>query len=318
LGLVVDKLSCHLVNKHAAYHAMKTSAKFLPLLLWLATTLMPISTSAAERVTLDFSVSDNLKMVYDAGLRPWRVTLSGCAIEETSLQIVLPQSRPFLLDVSFGDFDVYADYSFSVVGFATKRMSVDDAVAKVREIAQAVGINTAGLIEMAEQEKKAPGSSKDGGWRGYAERENPRVSVAMVTYPQYGGGVNALVILDLNWETAGIPPKMFTKPMTPPPGYENVSMAKPPGDPNRKPLISVQEMQRLEDLRLKMIAASDMPPEMKAEYLRGQKTPNGALLTPAGQAAVAVAAPRSIRLWVIGVAALLLVAVALALRLRRK
>src|SRR5277367_3689899 len=78
--------------------------------------------------TLDFQKSHDLKEVYDAGLRPWKVTGSTCMVggdgmkDITNWKIVLPNGQSFRYSSNMASFEIMEDDSIGRIDFS----GVDD------------------------------------------------------------------------------------------------------------------------------------------------------------------------------------------------
>jgi hypothetical protein len=207
------------------------------------TVFMATSYSTAES-TIDFSKSTNLKAVYDAGLRPWRVRpdeVSNLLITNQRVRVVAPNGGIFAMDVEIGDFGVLAGNQLSSADFISQPTSLEEALRQAKEAAKALGIDIArgdgmgGLVEKA-SEFAALGdqSSAPQSWRGQSEINGVRYGVTL--YPLFGlNETRGKVYVTLDFYERGKPMKFLTEPIKPPPGYEHMSMEPPRPDPNQKP-----------------------------------------------------------------------------------
>ena len=194
--------------------------------------------------TIDFSKSSNLKAVYDAGLRPWRVRtdeISSLHVTDQSIRVIAPNGGSFTMSVQIGDFGVLAENQLSKADFISQPTSLQEAVGQAKEAAQALGIDIArgdgmaGLVQKA-SEFAALGdqSSAPQSWRGQSEINGVRYGVTL--NPLFGlNETRGKVYITLDFYQRGKPMRFLTEPIKPPSGYENVSMEPPPRDPNQKP-----------------------------------------------------------------------------------
>jgi hypothetical protein len=194
--------------------------------------------------TIDFSKSTNLKVVYDAGLRPWRVRsdeISNLHITDQSVRVIAPNGGAFTMSVQIGDFGILAENKLSKADFISHPTSLQEALTQAKDAAKALGIDISrgdgmgGLVEKA-SEFAALGdqSSAPQSWRGQSEINGVRYGVTLS--PLFGlNETRGKVYVTLDFYERGKPMKFLTEPIKPPPGYENISMEPPPRDPNQKP-----------------------------------------------------------------------------------
>lgn len=194
--------------------------------------------------TIDFSKSTNLKVVYDAGLRPWRVRpdeISNLHITDQSVRVIAPNGAAFTMSVQIGNFGILAENQLSKADFISQPTSLEEALRQAKNVAKALGIDISrgdgmgGLDEKASEfaalgdQSAAPQS-----WRGQSEINGVRYGVTL--NPLFGlGETRGKVYVTIDFYERGKPMKFLAEPIKPPPGYENVSMEPPPRDPNQKP-----------------------------------------------------------------------------------
>ena len=221
---------------------MKNRLSLIILGFLLTTPCLLFSADGVEKHTIDFSESTNLKAVYDAGLRPWRIRpdeISTLTITNEHVSVIAPNGNAFTMSVQIGRFTVIAEHQLVSAGFNSPLMSLSEATAKVREICQALEIDTAqgagmgSLVEKVEQlttmGNQTPSPQY---WNGRRERgaDGARYSVslqAMFGFTETWGRV----LVHLDFHEPGQPMNLSTEPLTPPPGYEHMSTERPETDP---------------------------------------------------------------------------------------
>jgi len=219
------------------------STPFARLIILLIAALMATSNSMAEN-TIDFSKSTNLKAVYSAGLRPWRVRsdeISTLLITDQQVRVIVPSGGVFSMPVQIGNFGVIEGNQLAKADFVSEPMLLSQAVAKAREICNALGIDLGRGAGMVGFEEKASQllTMKDQTptpqyWNGRNDKNG--VSYSVTLSPLFGlNETRAKVDVTLGFSDPGKPMKFLSEPIEPPAGYEDVSMEPPPRDPNQKP-----------------------------------------------------------------------------------
>ncbi len=179
--------------------------------------------------TIDFASDDTLKAVFASGLQPWRYdgSLDRCEIGPGQVALVLPGGRKIsTFPVESGSFRVFGNYEITESDFASGLLSVNDAVALTKQIANELGISPEGIDSLAAQAKPASITSPRF-WSGKVSSGKFTVSVQFTPIPRFNE-VKATVDLRLNWERPLKGRRYWTEPMPPPPGYENVGFGTPP------------------------------------------------------------------------------------------
>jgi len=306
--------------------------KRTPLPLYSLTVLLPLLLmglfAAAPNVmsqnTIDFSKSTNLKAIYDAGLRPWRVRpdeASTLLLTDQHIRVIAPNGKAFSMSVEIGDFDVLLENQLSTADFISQPASLEKALLLAKESCQALGINTTRGDGMGSIDEKAAEFASLGNqtpvpqfWNGRSEINGVRYSVTL--HPMFGYKETlAKVYVTLDFYQRGTPMKFLTEPIKPPPGYENVSMEPPPRDPNQKPFpnpeYSFENMvKRVEAAKAAEGRAS--APTMTPSASAPTTTPKP---SPAVQAEQSKSAPWP---WIIGAILLLAVAGGILFKFLRK
>ncbi len=206
-----------------------TTAATLVVLGVLFLGLMQGQASSEERHSVDLRHSDNLKAIFDAGLRPVRVARledEKCDLtSEASLSIILPNERQVEIDVERASFEVLEGNALGEADFFGVTESVPRAVERVKAICRAAGLSDAGLDRVAADLGRLPDPDKR--WSQAGRVDGVRVWVTF--YPMwFRDPVEAQVWLLLQWKRSAGPLKFLSGPIQPPPGYEGVSMDPPP------------------------------------------------------------------------------------------
>jgi hypothetical protein len=195
--------------------------------------------------TIDLSQPANLKMVFDGGLRPYRLQgleSSTCNIMRTNITVIFPNASSFAFEVQGGSFSVLNGNDLSGMDLFGVYTTVPDAVTLTKTICQAGGMSSKGLDDTIAHLGTMPGSSP--GWGNRFRRANLDFQVTFQPM-YYFDHVGAQVCLFVHFGNYSHGMKFLTKPIQPPPGYENVSMDPPPFEPSNPsvPAMSLEEAQ---------------------------------------------------------------------------
>lgn len=237
-------LSHHLVTKMQKVGFILESWVFLGIKAFMCM-MFPVMANAEP--TIDFSTGSNLKAVYDAGLRPWRINPNERSIldlVDQRITVIAPGGGKFAMDVEIGSFSVLANHELGAADFVSQPMSLDEASRLVNDVAKAlhidvnVGAGMEGLeVKVDQMKRMRHGMPAPQYWNGRGISRGVRTSVSLT--PLFGipdlTPVRAKVNAQILFEKPGGITKSFGGPLTPPPGYEDVSMERPPRDPNQKP-----------------------------------------------------------------------------------
>jgi hypothetical protein len=146
-------------------------------LFLLITALGFVGAAAATEKPIDFTRSDNLKTVYDAGFRPWRSTMFSCTVTDKNISVVLPEDAQISLPAQIATFSVLARDQMSRVDIISEVMPTDGGVAKTHEICDALGISTIGLNQSVPIFGEH--SSKPSYWYGRGQKGNIAIQVSI-------------------------------------------------------------------------------------------------------------------------------------------
>lgn len=290
--------------------------------VFLFGTFMTTPLMMAEN-TIDFSKGTNLKTVYDAGLRPWRVRqdeISNLHVAEQNVRVIAPNGGSFTMDVQIGDFGVLAENQLSKADFISQPMPLDRAIKQAKAAAQALGIDVArgdgmGGLDQKASEFFALGDQTPSpqSWRGQSEINGVRYGVTL--NPLFGlNETRGKVYVTLDFYERGKPMKFLTEPIKPPPGYEHLSMAPPETNPSKlfpNPEYSFENMVK----RVEAAKAAEGRPSTPAMT----PSPTAPTATPKAAPAVQLESSKSFpRLWIISAILLLAVVGGILLKLRGK
>lgn len=96
------------------------------LVLLIAITICSMSATTYGENTIDFSKSTHLKVVYDAGLRPWRVRpdeKNSLNLTDQQVRLIAPGTTPFRFDVQIANFSLLAGNEISKADFISHLQS---------------------------------------------------------------------------------------------------------------------------------------------------------------------------------------------------
>jgi hypothetical protein len=180
---------------------------------------------------IDLRQSANLKMIFDGGLRPYRVDgleNSSCAFDKARLEVIVPNASPFTFTADRGSINVLADDGISSIDLFGNYTTVADAAALVKSICSAWNVPSTGL----DQTLQALGSTSAAN-RGWGQEYNASGIRARVMFKPLNDYNHLEAYVNVSFDIAAPPggAKFLTTPIQPPPGYENVSMTPPPLQP---------------------------------------------------------------------------------------
>jgi ABC-type proline/glycine betaine transport system permease subunit len=182
---------------------------------------------------IDLRRGDNLKMIFDGGLRPYRLQgleSSCCVVDRATVTVIVPRTSPFTIKVDRASIDVLDGNQIASIDLFGLNTSVPEAVTLTKTICGAWNVPTTGLGDAVAHLGTRPETGK--GWG--TEFNQPKIRAQVTFQPLYynplfyfnnvGGYVNVTFILGDHFNGM----KFLTHPIQPPPGYENISMNPPP------------------------------------------------------------------------------------------
>lgn len=204
-----------------------------------------LSKSAVAQPTINFSESTNLKAVYDAGLRPWRIRpdeSSSLNVTDQTIRVITPSNGQFIFNVEIASFGILTDNQLGSVDFISQPMSLAQAADVLRQVCHALNIDMTTGAGMEGFEEKLSQMSQFGNqmpapqyWNGRGMAGEARTSATL--RPLFGiRGISeprGKVIATIIFYEPGMPLRLLTEPVKQPPGYEHISMEKPETNPER-------------------------------------------------------------------------------------
>ena len=204
-------------------------------LLSLLITVLNLHCLIAEQSYYDLNLQNtpSLKSVYDAGMRPWRVTNDRCMVGgrgDTSLHQVtmkFPESTSFTFPSESTSFSVFSDYDLSQISVKTVALSTDQAKSLVKTICASLKLRHDDLDSFFdnlqnktfETNSRSARTSRNGIQFYLLCRISPRMEETL-----------AEVTLIADWQPgteAERRKRMLLEPMQPPKSYEGASMEPP-------------------------------------------------------------------------------------------
>jgi hypothetical protein len=172
--------------------------------------------------------------VFNAGIRPYSVSLNRCEIDQASLSFALPEGKSTgVVDVRHASFAVDRRDRIRRIEISTPAVSVQEAVDILSRLGAALGITLTGLQEaMARATPNNPKWSEP--W--IQDWSNPwadaRLGFEPMTYFSNDTStgnreMRAIVHFTFEWKSNEVGPTFRRVPIQAPKGYEHVSMEIP-------------------------------------------------------------------------------------------
>jgi hypothetical protein len=210
------------------------SVGYLALLTYLYIPTLDAPREAPSSVgIIDLREGDNLKMIFDGGLHPYRLQgleSSCCVFDKATVTVIVPHASPFTIKVDRASIQLLDGNQIASIDLFGLNTSVPEAVSLTKNICGAWNVSTTGLDDAVAHLGTVPATGK--GWG--MEFNQPKIRAQVTFQPLYynplfywdnvGGYVNVTLILGDHYNGM----KFLTGPIQPPPGYENISMAPPP------------------------------------------------------------------------------------------
>jgi hypothetical protein len=230
IGTILATLYLAIEMKIANFRsAVKLSTRLA--LLWACTAFSLSAAISPEQHTVDFSKSDDLKDIFDAGLRPRQYLglPGGCELQHENLKILLPKNTNFDIEIDNAEISVLAGNEIASMDFNCDPQPIAQATAKARKLCQQLGIDTSNFDTYLEARGRGdfkihskPLLANINGIKIYVIFDDPSL-------------VRAGISVDLIWPIPNEKMEFITGPMKPPQGYESFSMAPPADDVNQVP-----------------------------------------------------------------------------------
>ena len=195
-----------------------------------------IATQIRGETVIDFRKGDDLKILFDGGLRPWRVPGLGRSHLEVgpdNIAVVLPTGETLRLAVERATFTVVEGNKLAGCELYGLRSSVNEAVSLTKTFCGSVSIPVADLDPLVVNLGTKPDPTKY--WTAQnIVRGNLRLQITF--QPIYNfQKVDATVRVFVGWKRPPSEMRIPSEPIKPPSGYEGVSMDPPKQNPNAEP-----------------------------------------------------------------------------------
>ena len=205
--------------------------------LFLATVVsFIVSPRLHANMVIDFQKGDDLKVVFDGGVRPWRVQgleRSHLEFGSADAEIALPTGETFRFPANRGTLQVIEGNKLVSCTLFGKEIPLAEGVALAKAVCNSLSIPTTGLDLLAEEPRTITDPSKNWSARDNNKGEvSIRVALQAIFHPE---GSIAIVTVSMGWKRSPSEGGLLPGPVQPPSGYEGVSMEPPKRNPNAKP-----------------------------------------------------------------------------------
>ena len=191
-----------------------------------------LGNAVGQDVMLDFSQQATLKGVFDTGLRPYRSPHGErfqVHSEKVRAGVVFPGGfviQPY--DWEGIDFNVINDGRISAMNMRTGPLTIEEAEAAMIPFAEAQGEPLQTMKDFLERARAKPFFYEGEYHVGTGKSANPSRVAAFRRTGFKEKPLAVEVILEWRFEPGSAARAFYKEPIPPPPGYENVSMGKPP------------------------------------------------------------------------------------------
>ena len=218
---------------------MKTSLTFYIVLLSCLHALAAIGIEAPRQAgELSCNQVLTLKDIYDSGFRPFRVADIKCSVGKADIRLNLPgASQPVLLGVNSVDMSINKYDAVTRIDIMTPGMPVEQAGAMIKELVRSLNSVPRGLDEALARATIDNPKWADATWTQDWSNEwaSGRIGFEPLTYLVNDASkgyikMKAIVHLTISWNKTEIGPTYRETPVTPPKGYEHISMEIPSSD----------------------------------------------------------------------------------------
>ena len=222
---------------------MKTSLTFYIVLLSCLHALAAIGIEAPRQAgELSCNQVLTLKDIYDSGFRPFRVADIKCSVGKADIRLNLPgASQPVLLGVNSVDMSINKYDAVTRIDIMTPGMPVEQAGAMIKELVRSLNSVPQRLDEALARATIDNPKWADATWTQDWSNEwaSGRIGFEPLTYFVNDASkgyreMKAIVHLDISWNKTEIGPTYRETPVTPPKGYEHISMEIPSSDVVKK------------------------------------------------------------------------------------
>lgn len=178
-----------------------------------------------------------LKDIFDAGFRPYRLAESICSVGKADLMLSLPSSSGEIpLDVEYISFRITRTETVRGIDLQTKVASPQQTGEVLRRLAQSIGLRLTGLDEALtrttlDTPKRLDPWTQDWSNEWLSIRFGLQPILSFINDASKGyREVRCYAVLGINWKPTEIGPTYRETRITPPKGYEHVSMDIPNSD----------------------------------------------------------------------------------------
>ena len=217
---------------------MKTSLTFSIVLLSCLHALAAIAIEAPRQAgELNCLRHLTLKDIYDSGFRPYRVAKIKCSVGKADIRLKLPDANQF---VSFGvdsvEFSSNKYDAVTRIDIMTPGVPVEQAGAMIKELVRSLNSVPRGLDEALARATIDNPKWADATWTQDWSNEwaSGRIGFQPLTYLIDASKgyieMKAIVHVGIKWNKTEIGPTYRETPVTPPKGYEHISMEIPSSD----------------------------------------------------------------------------------------
>ncbi len=222
---------------------MKTSLTFSIVLLSCLHALAAIAIEAPRQAgELSCLRILTLKDIYDSGFRPYRTAWGSCRVDKADILLKLPNANQF---VSFGvnsvSFSIDKYDAVTRIQIMTPGVPVEQAGAMIKELVRSLNSVPQGLDEALARATIDNPKWADATWTQDWSNEwaSGRIGFEPLTYFVNDASkgyieMKAIVHVGISWNKTEIGPTYRETPVTPPKGYEHISMEIPSSDVVKK------------------------------------------------------------------------------------
>ena len=179
-----------------------------------------------------------LKDIYDSGFRPYRVAEIKCCVGEADVRLKLPGASEFVsIGVDSVDFSIDKYDAVTRIDIMTPGMPVEQAGAMIKELVRSLNSVPQGLDEALARATIDNPKWADATWTQDWSNEwaSGRIGFEPLTYFVNDASkgyleMKAIVHVGIKWNKTEIGPTYRETPVTPPKGYEHISMEIPSSD----------------------------------------------------------------------------------------
>jgi len=222
---------------------MKTSLTFSVVLLSCLHALAAIGIEAPRQAgELSCLRLLTLKDIYDSGFRPYRLSWGSCSVGKADIRLNLPgASQPVLLGVNSVDMSINKYDAVKRIDIMTPGMPVEQAGAMIKELVRSLNSVPQRLDEALARATIDNPKWADATWTQDWSNEWARVRIGLEPLTYFVNDASkgyiemkAIVHVGISWNKTEIGPTYRETPVTPPKGYEHISMEIPSSDVVKK------------------------------------------------------------------------------------